>query len=202
MDPIITHFLTLPKIISAFQNPTVKMHVSIESSLKLGFMFMVLHTVCWQWFRGSRLQFHFIVPTNFDPIRFCSSLCITTLCIRKRHSFTSSFIYLSPMCNWSNIGSVTIKQHPTIREIHWWLTATQQILIGWESWKREGKALTEMDIRLVDHVVIWSDLGYRIAVEIVRCRCRVSGGKTGPVATVWVFDVMKPVATIRFRFQP
>jgi hypothetical protein len=31
--------------------------------------------------------------------------------------------------------------------------------------------------------------------------CQVFGGKTGPMATFWVFGVVRPVATVRFRVE-
>jgi hypothetical protein len=38
-----------------------------------------------------------------------------------------------------------------------------------------------------DHVMIRSQLKYLIAAKVVRLKCRVFGGKTGPMATVRVF---------------
>jgi hypothetical protein len=35
----------------------------------------------------------------------------------------------------------------------------------------------------------------------VNFKCRVFGGKTGPCPMVWVFGVVRPVATVRFRVE-
>jgi len=38
-----------------------------------------------------------------------------------------------------------------------------------------------------DRVMIRSDLKYLIRGKVVMLKCRDFGGKTGPIATVWVF---------------
>jgi hypothetical protein len=38
-----------------------------------------------------------------------------------------------------------------------------------------------------DQVVIRSELRYSIGVKNVELKCQVFGGKTGPMAMVWVF---------------
>ena len=52
-----------------------------------------------------------------------------------------------------------------------------------------------------DHVMIQSELKYLIGAKIVNLKCRVFGGKTGPMATVRVFGVVRPIATVRFRVE-
>jgi len=37
---------------------------------------------------------------------------------------------------------------------------------------------------------------------MVNFKCRVFGGKTAPFPTVWVFCVVRPVATVRVRVEP
>ena len=50
--------------------------------------------------------------------------------------------------------------------------------------------------------MIRSELKYLIGAKIVNLKCRVFGGKTGPMAMVQVFGVVRPVATVRFRVEP
>jgi hypothetical protein len=47
--------------------------------------------------------------------------------------------------------------------------------------------------------MIRSELKYLIGANIVNLKCRVFGGKTGPMATVRVFGVVTPVATVRIQ---
>jgi len=44
-----------------------------------------------------------------------------------------------------------------------------------------------------DHVTIQSELNYLIVAKVVMFKCRVFGGKTGPVATVRVFVWYSPL---------
>jgi hypothetical protein len=53
-----------------------------------------------------------------------------------------------------------------------------------------------------DHVVIRSELKYLIGAKMLNLKCWVFGGKTAPFPTVWVFRVVRPVATVRVRVEP
>jgi len=61
------------------------------------------------------------------------------------------------------------------------------------------KELLKLHNLCIDHVMIQSELKYLISAKVVRLKCRVFGGKTGNGPG---FRVVKPVATVRFRFQP
>jgi hypothetical protein len=50
--------------------------------------------------------------------------------------------------------------------------------------------------------MIRSELKYLIRAIIVHLKCQVFGGKTAPFPTVWVFRVVRPVATVRFWVEP
>ena len=50
--------------------------------------------------------------------------------------------------------------------------------------------------------MIRSELEYLIGAKIVYLKCRVFGGKTGPFPMVWVFRVVRPIATVRFPVEP
>jgi hypothetical protein len=50
--------------------------------------------------------------------------------------------------------------------------------------------------------MIRSKLKYLIGAKIVNLKYRVFGGKTGPMAMVRVFGVVRPVGTVRFRVEP
>jgi hypothetical protein len=50
--------------------------------------------------------------------------------------------------------------------------------------------------------MIRSELKYLIGAKIVNLKCRVFGGKTGPMAMVRVFGVVRPIATVQFRVEP
>jgi len=50
--------------------------------------------------------------------------------------------------------------------------------------------------------MIRSELKYLIGAKIVDLKCRVVGGKTGPFPMVWVFRVVRPVATVQFQVEP
>jgi len=67
---------------------------------------------------------------------------------------------------------------------------------------REVKERLKLHNLRTDHVMIRSELKYLIGAKIVNLKCRVFGGKTGPMATVRVFGVVRPVATVRFRVEP
>ena len=45
----------------------------------------------------------------------------------------------------------------------------------------------------IDHVMIQSELKYLIGAKLVVLKCRVFGGKTGPIATVQVFIWYDPL---------
>ena len=64
------------------------------------------------------------------------------------------------------------------------------------------KELLKLHNVRTDHVMIQSELKYLIGARIVNLKCRVFGGKTGPFPMVWVFRVVRPVATVRFRVEP
>jgi len=67
---------------------------------------------------------------------------------------------------------------------------------------QEVKEGIKLDNLHTDHVMIQSELKYLIAVKIVDLKCRVFGGKTAPFPTVWVFRVVRHVATVRLRVEP
>jgi hypothetical protein len=50
--------------------------------------------------------------------------------------------------------------------------------------------------------MIRSELKYLIGAKIVNLKSRFFGGKTGPMATVRDFGVVRPVATVRIRVEP
>jgi len=52
---------------------------------------------------------------------------------------------------------------------------------------QEVKERLELHNLRTDHVMIRSQLKYLIGAKVVRLKCRVFGGKTGPMATVRVF---------------
>jgi len=64
---------------------------------------------------------------------------------------------------------------------------------------KEGLKLHDLRI---DHVMIRSELKYLIGAQVVRLKCRVFAGKTGPIPRVRVFCVVKPVATVRVLVEP
>jgi len=47
--------------------------------------------------------------------------------------------------------------------------------------------MLELDNLCIDHVTIRSELKYLLRGNVVVLKCRVFGGKTGAIATVWVF---------------
>jgi hypothetical protein len=58
---------------------------------------------------------------------------------------------------------------------------------------QDVKELQELHHLCTDHVMIRSQLKYLIGAKVVRLKCRVFGGKTGPMATVRVFVWQKPL---------
>jgi hypothetical protein len=52
---------------------------------------------------------------------------------------------------------------------------------------REVEALIKLNNLHIHHVMIRSELKYLIGAKVVRLKCGVFGGKTGPIATVRVF---------------
>jgi len=80
-----------------------------------------------------------------------------------------------------------VKKGPILSEIRGFSIATPQILVGSHIQQREVKELVKLHNLCTDHVTLQSELKYLIGAKVVRLKCRVFGGKTGPIATVRVF---------------
>jgi len=65
----------------------------------------------------------------------------------------------------------------------------------------EVKERLKLDIRRTDHVVIQSELKYLIGGKMPGLPAPGFPVETGPKATVRVFRVVRPVATVRFRVE-
>jgi len=70
---------------------------------------------------------------------------------------------------------------------HRFSIATQRILVGSHISKQEVKERIKLYNLRIDHVTIRSELRYFIGAKLMMLKCRVFGGKTGPIATVRVF---------------
>jgi len=80
--------------------------------------------------------------------------------------------------------------------------AIEQILVGSQIWKREVNEWLELHNLHIDYVMIQSELRHLIGAKVVRLKCWVFGGKTGPITMVQVFCLVRPVAMVRFRVEP
>jgi len=142
------------------------------------------------WFFGQvvpRLQFHFTVPATFAPIKFLSSDHMRTWSVHRLYSFSRSFTSQFQICDPTDIRWVGGKTRQILTVISGFSRLSQRILVGSQIWKREVKERLELHNLHTDHVMIRSEFKYLIGAKVVMLKCRVFGGKTGPIATVRVF---------------
>jgi hypothetical protein len=79
-----------------------------------------------------------------------------------------------------------VKTGPNLSEIRRFSFAIPRILVESYISKREVKEHVKLHNLCTDHVTIRLELKYLIGAKVVRLKCRVFGGKTGPIATVQV----------------
>jgi len=79
---------------------------------------------------------------------------------------------------------------------------TQQILIRSQIRNRVLREGLTLNNRCSDRLVTQSGLKYLMGVKVVRLKCWDIGGKTGPIPTVRVCLVVKPIATVQGQVEP
>jgi len=130
---------------------------------------------------------NFTVPTAWAAIKSLSSDRIMAWWVYRSCSFTSSFTSRIQICNPTDIRWVAVKQAQIWTEIWGFLMVTSWILVVSQIWKREVKERLKLHNLHTDHVMIRSELKYLFGSKDVWLKCRVFGGKTGPIAMVRVF---------------
>jgi len=143
-----------------------------------------------------------ILPPNVAPIKYLSSDRIMTQSLCILCSFSCSFTSRCQICDQTNIRWVAVKLPDITRKIGVFFITTQRILVWSQIWQREVKAQLKLHNLRTDHVMIRSELKYFIGCQNVNMICSVFGGKTSPFPMVWVFRVVRPVATVRFGVEP
>jgi len=97
---------------------------------------------------------------------------------------------------------VAVKWGEILSEISGFSIATQRILVWSQIWDQGMKERLELHSLRTDHVTIRSELKYLIRGKVVRMKCLVVGGKTGPFPTGRVFREVRPSAMVRCRVEP
>jgi len=129
-------------------------------------------------------------PRWFAPIEYLSSDRIMTRCIRRLCSISRSFTSRIQICDPTNIRWVAVENPRISVNIYAYLTATQQISVGSQFWKRRVKDRLKLHNLGIHHVMIQSELKYLIGAENVG----TAKWTRGPVLT-------RPKDTA-FRFGP
>jgi hypothetical protein len=151
---------------------------------------------------GTGPQVHFEFPPLLVPIKYLSSDRIMTWCIRRLCSSSRSFT--SRFQNWdpTDISGVAVKKALISTKIRGFSTATQQILVRSQIWKREVKERPKLHNQRIHHIMIWSELQYLIWAKHLSLQRTCFEVETGPNANGPGFSGGKTVATVWFRFQP
>jgi hypothetical protein len=120
-------------------------------------------------------------------MKYMSSDRTVTGSVHRLCRIMSSFTSSIKICDLTDICLVAVKEGPILSEIRGFLIATPQILVRSHIRTREVKELVKLHNLYTDHVTIQSELTYLMGAKVVRLKCRVFGGKTGPIAMVRVF---------------
>jgi hypothetical protein len=99
----------------------------------------------------------------------------------------SSFTSSNQICDPTDIRRVAVISGQILTEIRGFSLATRRVVVGSQIRMQDVKERQELHNLRIDHVMIRSQLKYLIGAKVVRLKCRVFGGKTGPMATVRVF---------------
>jgi len=105
-------------------------------------------------------------PGIFPPMKYLSSDRITTWSVRRLSSFSRSFTSNIQICDRTNICWVAIKNPQISTKIVRFSKATQRILVGSPTWKREVKERLILYNLQIDHVMIRSQFIYLIGANV------------------------------------
>jgi len=129
---------------------------------------------------------NFAISTSLASIQYLSCDRIVTWLVRRLCSSNYSFSSLFQICDPTDIGWVVVKDGQILRQITGFSIAPQWLLVRSQIWDREVKERLVLHHLRTDHVTIPSELKYQIGAKGVTLKCRVFGGKTGPIAMVRV----------------
>ena len=99
------------------------------------------------------------------PIKYLSSDRIVTWFICSLYSVSRSFPSHSQICNRINIRWGPVNNLPISCRITYYVTASQWILVRWQIGKREVEELLILYNLRIHHVLIQSELKYRIPAK-------------------------------------
>jgi len=116
---------------------------------------------------GSTSQPGLCEPRLFAPIMYLSSDCIVTWWILRLCSFSCSFTSRFEIWDATNMGWVAFKNPQISLKICPYCTATQQISVGSQIWKREVYGGLKLHNLYIVHVTIQSELKYSIGAKAV-----------------------------------
>jgi len=143
---------------------------------------------------------------NFDStwasIQYLRSDHIMTWLIRRSCTVRRCFTCRFQNFDLTNIHWIPGEWPKISGEIYGVSIATQQILVRSLIWKQEAKDRLKLHNPHIDHVTIQSELKYSIGAKVVRLKCQVFGGKTGPIAPVRVFVWWNQLQWSGSRLEP
>jgi hypothetical protein len=136
---------------------------------------------------GPGPRVHILVPATLAPIKYISCDQIMTWSICKLYTINRSYTSLLQIGDPANSRWVGLKKHTIFTEIRRFLIVTKQIVVESPIWTQQVQEQLVLHNLHIEHVTIQSEFIYLIASKGVRLKNWVFGGKTVPIATVWVF---------------
>jgi len=132
-------------------------------------------------------RFPHTVPATLAPINYMSCNHIVTWSIHRLYRNIRPFTFRIQNGDPSSGRWVALKQSLISGEIAWFMIVTTRISVWSQICTREVKERLILHNAGIDYVTIRSEFRYLIGAKVVRLKCWVFGGKTGPISMVGVF---------------